>query len=130
MTRKELSRMLEKTSLSPGDIPLFFQMLLESRRESETTKREGKKYEAMRDVMIREIGSRYGFYQYCFSQIFAERRGVILKDFEVIDKGMRENNRDLISDGLASLAQVVSSSPLREMEKFRSLFDLKINEGR
>jgi hypothetical protein len=129
MTRKELSRMLEKTTLSPGDIPRFFELLLEARKESETTKREGKKYEAIRDVMVQEISGRYGFYQYCFSQIFAERRGVILKDFEVIDKGMKENNRDLISAGLAALAQVVSSSPLKEMEKFRSFLELKA-EGR
>jgi hypothetical protein len=130
MTRKELSTMLEKATFTPGDIPSFFELLLESRREAEITRREGKKYAALRDLMVQEMSARYGFYQYCFSQIFAERRGVLLKDFEVIDKGMRENNRELIAAGLSALSQVVASSPLKEMEKFRSLLEVKAKEER
>ena len=122
MAGKKISKILKNAGPIPAeDIPLLFEMLLECNRESEMSKREIKKYESMKEVMIQEITGKYNFYEFFFSKIFAEREEVIKKDFQIIDEGMRRNNRDLISTGVAGLSQVVASSPFADIEKLRRM---------
>ena len=120
MPDREISEILKSAAPIPAEeIPRLFQMLLESKKESEITKRKAKKYDAMKEVMIQEITGKYAFYEFIFSKIFAERAEAIKKDFEIIDKGMKQNNRDLIATGVSGLSQIVASSPIAEMEKLR-----------
>ena len=120
MSDKEISRILKSNSPIPAEeIPRLFEMLLECRKESEKTKRQTKKYDSMKEVMIQEITGKYAFYEFFFSKIFAERQEVIKKDFEIIDQGMKQNNRDLIAAGVSGLSQLVASSPIADLEKLR-----------
>jgi hypothetical protein len=124
MSGKEISKALKNAAPIPAEeIPRLFNLLLECRKESEITKREIKKYESMKDVMIQEIAGKYQFYEFFFSRIFSERQEAIKKDFEIIDKGMKENNRDLVSAGVSGLSQVVASSPFADMEKLKKAIE-------
>jgi len=71
------------------------------------------------------ITGKYNFYEFFFSKIFSERQETIKKDFEIIDEGMKRNDKELISAGLAGLSQVVASSPFTDMEKLRRMLDTK-----
>ena len=120
MPGKGISKALKNAAPIPAEeIPRLFAMLLECKKESEMTKREIKKFESMKEVMIQEIAGKYNFYEFFFSKIFAERQDVIRKDFQIIDEGMRSNNRELISAGLNGLSQVVASSPFKDLDKLR-----------
>ena len=124
MQGKEISRILnETTPLTTEEIKRLFELFLESRKESEKTKRELKKYDSIKNVMIQEITEKYKFYEFFFSRIFAERGEAIKKDFEIIDQGMKENNRDFINSGVSGLSQVVASSPFTDMEKLKNLLE-------
>ena len=124
MQGKELAKMFDMSSQIPGeDIKKLFKLMVNSRKESEITKREIKKYESMKDVMIQEITGKYKFYEFYFNKIFAERGEAIKKDFEIIDRGIKENNRDLISAGVSGLSQVVSSSPFTDMDKIMKMIE-------
>ena len=103
------------------EIPRLFEMLRDCRKESEITQREIKKYDTMKEVMLREITGKYAFYEFLFSKIFAERAEAIKKDFEIIDRGMKQNNRDLIATGVSGLSQIVAASPVMDMEKLRRM---------
>ena len=107
--------------LPPEEIPRLFKLLLESKKESEKTKRDFKKYDSIKEVMIQEITGKYSFYEFLFSKIFAEREAAIKKDFQIIDEGMKRNDRELISAGISGLSQVVAASPFSDMEKLRNL---------
>ena len=122
MPGKGISKALKNaSSIPPEEIPRLFEMLLECNRESEMTTREIKRYDSMKDVMIQEITGKYSFYEFLFSKIFDERREAIRKDFQIIDEGMRRNDRDLIAAGVSGLSQVVASSPIADMEKLRRM---------
>ena len=124
MQSREISKILRSASPLPDEeIKRLFDLLSESRKESEITKREIKKYNSVKDVMIQEITGRYKFYEFFFSKIFAERGEAIKKDFEIIDQGMKENDRDLISTGVSGLSQVVASSPFKDMENLKKLLE-------
>ena len=122
MPGKKISKIIKNAGPIPAeDIPRLFEMLVECNKESEMTKREIKKYESMKEVMIQEITGKYNFYEFLFSKIFEEREEVIKKDFQIIDEGMRRNNRDMIAAGVAGLSQVVASSPFTDMDKLRRM---------
>ena len=122
MPVKEITEILKNAAPIPAEeIPRLFEMLLECKKVSELTRRQVKKYDSMKEVMIQEITGRYNFYEFFFSKIFAERAEAIKKDFEIIDRGMKQNNRDLIFTGVSGLSQVVASSPFADMEKLRRM---------
>jgi len=122
MENKDISEILKDTAPIPAaEIPRLFDMLVECRKESEITRREEKKYEAMKDVMIREITGKYSFYEFLFSKIFAERAEAIKKDFQIIDEGMKKNNRELIATGVSGLSQIVATSPVTDLDKLRRM---------
>ena len=122
MAENEISEFFANTGPIPQeDIPKFFKMLLSVKKETELTKRELKKYDSIKEVMIQEITGRYSFYEFLFSKIFAEREETIKKDFQVIDEGMRSKDRELIAAGLSGLSQVVASSPFTDFEKLHRL---------
>ena len=122
MPGKGISKVLKNAGPIPADeIPRLFEMLLECQKESELTKREVKKYDSMKEVMVQEITGKYTFYEFLFSKIFDERKEAIQKDFQIIDEGIKKNNRDLINTGVSGLSQVVASSPIADLEKLRHM---------
>jgi hypothetical protein len=124
MPAKQIAKILKKAAPIPAqEIPRLFELLLACQRESETTARKTKKYDAIKEVMIREITGKYGFYEFFFNRIFAERREAIKKDFEVIDQGMRENNRDLVSLGISGLSRLAASSPFADLDNLRKMLE-------
>ena len=126
MPGRKITEILKSNAPIPAEeIPRLFEMLVECKKETELTKREIKKYDSMKELMIREITGRYNFYEFLFAKIFSERAEVIRKDFEIIDQGMKQNNRDLIAAGVSGLSQVVASSPIADMEKLRLLVNDK-----
>ena len=122
MQDRDLHEIIKSATPIPAEeIPRLFKMLVDYKKESELTKREVKKYDSIKEVMIREITGRYSFYEFLFSKIFAERADAIKKDFEIIDRGMKQNNRDLIFAGVSGLSQIVTSSPFADMEKLKRM---------
>lgn len=53
--------------------------------------------------------------------IFSERSKIIDKHFEIIDKGMRENNDVLILQGLKGASDLASTNPLDNFENFKNI---------
>ena len=128
MPGNNITEILKNTTPIPAEeIPRLFEMLVECKKESEMSRREMKKYDSMKEVMLREITGKYSFYEFLFSRIFAERQEIIKKDFDVIDQGMKQNNREMVAAGVSGLSQVVASSPVMELEKLRRM--LGHNQG-
>ena len=122
MAEKRISKTVKYSGpITADEIPRLFEMLLECQKDSELTKREIKKYDSIKDVMIQEITGKYTFYEFLFSKIFDERREAIQKDFQIIDEGIKKNNHDLIATGVSGLSQVVASSPIADLDKLRHM---------
>ena len=122
MGGKDISNALKNAGPIPREeIPRFFEMLLECKKESEKTRRTSKKYDSIKEVMIQEITGKYSFYEFLFSKIFSEREEALKKDFQIIDEGMKRNDRELIATGVSGLSQLVTSSPFTDLDKLRRL---------
>lgn len=88
--------------------------ILEAYKENQRAKIEIAAINAKKEVLIEDIKQRYDFYKYVFDNVFSERRKHMEKCFEIIDKGIKENNENYVSVGLENLSKVVSSSPIAD----------------
>ena len=122
MENKEIAEILKGSVPIPeAEMQRLFNMLVECKKEAEITKREEKRLDSVKEVMINEITGKYNFYEFLFTKIFSEREQLIKKDFQIIDEGLKKNNRELISQGISGLSQVVAANPIADLDKLRRL---------
>ena len=124
MSEKNLNELVKKIpDLPAADITSAFRMFMEYQKESEITKREIKRLDIAKEVLLTEIEKKYDFYHRIFATVFSERKQAIDKFFEIIDKGIKENDRELISVGLSNLSNVVASSPFSNIGELTKLIE-------
>ncbi len=93
----------------------FFETLMEVYKEGKKTDLEIEELRMKKEILLAEIEKKHDLYNKIFTEIFVERRMAIQKYFEIIDRGLAENNRELISIGLSHLSQVVTTSPFSDI---------------
>lgn len=92
-------------------------------KEDQLVKKDIALINAKKELLIKEMDLKYDLYYRVFSQIFSERGQAINKSFEIIDKGLKENDKELISAGLGSLSKIVSSSPFSNLTELAKLLE-------
>ena len=124
MSNKNINEIVKKLPDVPApDITSAFKMFMDYKKEAEVTKREIKRLDNAKEVLLAEIEKRYDIYYRIFATVFSERRQAIDKFFEIIDKGIKENDRELISVGLSNLSNVVASSPFSNIGELTKLIE-------
>lgn len=103
------------------DILNFFGKLADAYKEAQLTTREMAKIEAQKEIILTEIRNKYDLYHTIFQRAFDERQLAVDKSFEIIDRGLANGDRELISLGMQGLSRIVSSSP------FANLRDLSLS---
>ncbi|MFT8323270.1 MAG: hypothetical protein ABF649_20600 [Bacillus sp. (in: firmicutes)] len=106
-----------------ADVLNFCGKLTEAYKEAKVTEREIEKINAQKEVLLTEIEKKYELYHKVFDRIFDERNKAIGKSFDIIDKGLKEGDKDLISMGLQSLSKVVSSSPFGNVQQLSQMIE-------
>ena len=119
-----LQKLAQVRDIVPSSDALnFFNKLTDAYREGMITEREIKKIDAQKEIVIRVITEKYSLYHSVFDRIFDERKEGINKSFEIIDKGIKEKDNDLISMGLGALSKIVSSSPFANIQELSRLLE-------
>jgi len=124
MKTKDLQKALAKVpNMDTADVTTTFKMFLEFRKEEEITKREIKRLDTTKEVLLTDIEKRYDMYHTLFTMVFDERKQSIDKFFQIIDQGIREKDKEMISMGLSSLSTVVASSPFSNIAELGKLIE-------
>jgi len=89
-------------------------------REEERTKRAEIK--AIRDVEIEKIQAQKEILKTYFEGIFSERKYMIEQMFDKLDKGIENNNLELIQMSMSSIVSIAQESPLKQVESLISDF--------
>lgn len=84
-------------------------------REIEQTKRE--EISARKDVAIATINSQKEIILECMSRLFAERAAVLQEGFKVIDHALERNDAQMLNAALASMVQVIQTSPFQAIQQ-------------
>lgn len=121
---KALQKVSEVSDIIPSaDVLNTFKELTSAYKEAKITEREIAKIEAQRDIVLTEIEKRYELYHKVFDHVFAERKTAIAKSFELIDKGIQEGDKEIISIGMQGLSTVVSSSPFANVDQLSKMIE-------
>jgi hypothetical protein len=119
-----LAKLNEVANVIPkADVLNFFTKLTEAYQEHQVTKRELAKIEAQRDIVMSQIEKKYEAFYFVCEQIFSERKEAIQKAFDIIDRGLKEDDKELVSIGLHSLSKVVSSSPFASLQQLSGMLE-------
>lgn len=116
VNKKEIEKVAKKVSKGVKNFPIteainIVDTIGNAYIEGKKTDVEIVKIQSQRDILIEDIKQRYNLYNQVFTKIFEERKDVISKNFEIIEKGINDNNDNLISMGLENLSKVVTTSP-------------------
>lgn len=85
--------------------------------ESKKIDNENLKLKNELAVIVSDFKIKQGY----LHAIFNERSRIIDKHFEIIDKGIRENNDELILSGLRGASEFVSTNPLDNFDTFKNI---------
>ena len=110
----------------PDTIPITdaeraLELLTEYKKETELSRRDRFRVEAVKEMVLAEITRKYDFYEKLFAAVFAERSEVTKKFFRIIDRGIKEKDNELVLAGLSSLSDVVSASPLAHLGSLKKI---------
>lgn len=123
-TTTALAKLNGVTDVIPApDILNVMTKMQSAYKEHRVTEFEYKKIEAQKEVLITEITRKYDLYHYVFERIFDERKMAISKSFEIIDEGLKSNDRELINIGMQGLSKIVSSSPFANVEQLTAMLN-------
>lgn len=125
-TLSKLTKALPKKGLSIAEASNVLGSLAEiakHKAEIKKTELEIDKLKVKETLIITEMEKKYELYHKVFNTIFDERSTSINKSFDIIDKGLKENDKDLISMGLDSLSTVVASSPFANINELGNLLE-------
>lgn len=115
------------TKTSPASALDGFNMLLNAHqeytriRETEHTKREAIK--AWRDVEVNRTNQQVDVLKTYLKESFAERKEMIDSYFDILDKGIENNNDMAIQMAMSGLVSLVQHSPLADTNKFLAQMD-------
>ncbi|MCL4822617.1 MAG: hypothetical protein KJZ57_00240 [Anaerolineales bacterium] len=119
MTKKSdmLVRLAEVRDLVPTqDVTAFVSAVLDARRELAKSEVDLERIQATREVALTQIRLKHDLYRQVFERIFDERRDAIQKHFEVLEKGMAADDKELILGALKGLGQIVAASPFSDLK--------------
>lgn len=88
--------------------------------------KENKKLDVQHTLIkgqIEKVAHNFHLQKTFLENTFAERRAVIQKQFDVIDFAMKNNDNEMLLNALASVSQVVTSSPLKDFQAFKNILD-------
>ena len=126
--KKSSPVLLDKLSVVKDLMPTenvlsFFENLVQAHREQMATTQEIARIDAARECALAAIGSKYALLHKVFDRVFEERAHAIDKHFQIIEKGLKRNDRELILGGLRGLSEIVSSSPFGNVEQLGKLLE-------
>jgi hypothetical protein len=115
MEAEQIKWEIVPSDVSKTDAIDAFTNLLNFGIEVSRAKTERVRIKAMEKIMLTEINRRYDFYEKLLIGTFSERNKIIEKHFDVIDKGMKDNDSSLILMGLTQLSDIVKTSPFANL---------------
>lgn len=86
-------------------------------------KERTKQIEMMTNLELAKITAQYKQTETFLNEVFGERKNALQKNYDLIDKAIESNDREMIIEALRNVSGIVTSSPLKDLEKFAQLYN-------
>lgn len=91
--------------------------------DSVNIKERTKQMEIKSDLRLKELAIKYQASREYLTQIFQERRDSLNKTYDLMERAIASNDKEVILASLQSISNIVTSSPLKDFEAFAKMFD-------
>lgn len=87
-----------------------------------------KQIEAMSRVQLARTVAKYKATEQFLTSTFEERGGVLRQHYKVLDHALASGDKELIIRAMSEISGVVTTSPLKDLEKLCENFDDSLDE--
>ena len=122
---EQITKIISKTSAYSGINGMIGGQMIDIESENKKIDLEIEEIKVKKEVLLKEMELKYQLYNKIFYEIFSERRISINKSFEIIDKGIAEQDREIISLGLSTLSEIVTTSPFLDFQSLSNALENK-----
>lgn len=77
----------------------------------------------MTDIQMQSIAAKYELTRQFLCSTFQERGTALSKHYDVLDTAVLSGDREMIVNALKNISDIVTSSPLSDLEKFADMFN-------
>jgi len=92
-------------------------------RDCQMVEAQTEQVKAWSQVEIAKTVAKYKSCQEFMYHTFGERDKALTKHFELLDKAIEGNDKDLIISALQGIGGIVTKSPLQDLEEFAKLYE-------
>ena len=86
-------------------------------------KRDVAAINAWTDVELARIVAKYKSCEAFLNKTFGEREKTLNKLYNALDVAIESNNREAIIGAMKGMSEIVTSSPLSDLEKFAEIYN-------
>ena len=92
-------------------------------QQSMQLKRDVAAINAWTDVELAKIAAKYKSCETFLNKTFGEREKTLNKLYNALDVAIESNNREAIIGAMKGMSEIVTSSPLSDLEKFAEIYN-------
>lgn len=92
-------------------------------QQSMQLKRDVAAINAWTDVELAKIAAKYKSCEAFLNKTFGEREKTLNKLYNALDVAIESNNREAIIGAMKGMSEIVTSSPLSDLEKFAEIYN-------
>lgn len=92
-------------------------------QQSVQLKRDVAAINAWTDVELAKIAAKYKSCEAFLNKTFGEREKTLNKLYNALDVAIESNNREAIIGAMKGMSEIVTSSPLSDLEKFAEIYN-------
>lgn len=92
-------------------------------QQSMQLKRDVAAINAWTDIELAKIAAKYKHCETFLNNTFGEREKTLNKLYDALDVAIESNNREAIILAMKGMSEIVTSSPLSDLEKFAEIYN-------
>ena len=114
---------INQLAQSSNEVLSTFERIMSIRRDCEVMAQKTEQVKMITHERIINTLAKFKQNQLIIEKVFGERDKALSKYYEVLDKAMASNDREMLLASMDQISRVVTTSPLAEIERLSQIYD-------
>lgn len=114
---------INQLAQSSNEMLSTFERMMSIRRDCEVMAQKTEQVRMITQERIVNTLAKFKQNQDIIEKVFGERDKALSKYYEVLDKAMASNDRQMLLASMEQISKVVTTSPLSEIERLSQIYD-------
>lgn len=114
---------INQLAQSGNEVLSTFERIMSIRRDCEVMAQKTEQVRMIAQERIINTLAKFKQNQDIIEKVFGERDKALSKYYEVLDKALASNDRQMLLSSMEQISKVVTTSPLAEIERLSQIYD-------